>query len=138
MSKENVMLKKFYNREVEREAANEAAKENSERDENKIVYDRNHPLVIDKDTQILELSIVPDEDEDESIAYMKRVRTLMNKEVRKVVRIRFKDMEAEYEKEEDEKNPYSIDINTTLTLEALESELLKCNSEDEVYELDDN
>ncbi len=126
MSKENVMLKKFYNREVEREAVNEAAKENSERDENKIVYDKKHPLVIDKDTQILELSIVPDEDEDESIAYMKRVR------------IRFKDMETEYEKEEDEKNPYSIDINTTLTLEALESELLKCNSEDEVYELDDN
>lgn len=137
--KEKVMLKKFYEKEVERkEAVNEAAKESSKREENRIKYDNDYPLVIDKDTQILELSILPDDDEDESIAYMNRVRTLMNKEVRKVVRIRFKDTEREYKKEDDEKNPYLIDITTTLKLEELEEKLTQCNDEYDIYELDNN
>lgn len=139
------MLKKWYYREVAlKEAANVAAKENSIREEDRIKYDDEFPLVIDEENRVLELIVLPDEDDFLETRGSKDISTLLTQNgdsfrnvLKKVVRIRFKDPQKEYENEDDEKNPYIMDINTTLNLDEFEAKLMKCMTEEEIYELNE-
>lgn len=123
------MLKKFYQKELERkEAINKMAKEYALVTEQKIEYDTKYPLFINQYTKILEISYHEDiYDDSEKLNALNRIR------------ITFKDSSYDYtrHKREDESNPYVLDINTSLSLVEFEEKLKNCDSEEEIVELNE-
>lgn len=127
--KSNSMLKKYYPKEVElKEASNELAKEYSNRSEEKIEYDVEHPLVVDQNTKILDLEIYKDK-YDECLTDIYKDR--------KMIRLTFEDEDFDYinKSRAEEENPYVLDIPTRLSLEEVEKYISECESEDEISNL---
>lgn len=128
----DTMLKKYYPKEIEiKEANNELAKDYSTRTEEKIEYNKNYPLEINEDLKVIELGIhkdLYDEDFLESRGYgLKTIRILFEEKEKSTLK--------EMELEENENNQYFIDIMTTLSLDELEEQLSRCETEDEIMNL---
>ena len=139
----NTMLKKFYPKEVElKEANNELAKENAIRSEEKIEYSEDFPLEINSELKVLSISIHDDLIEDghgirairvvfeEDEDYKERKQKLINE----AKKCNLNDLAKQ---QENECYNYILDIYTTLSLEEFEDRISRCETEDEVMDLNE-
>lgn len=112
---------------------NNVAMQLATREEDHIYYEPKNPLVINEENKVLEIFVKRDEeDEYEEVASF---------DTEKVIRIVFKDKDESerniVQEFNSEKVPYSIDIHTYLTLDEFERALSKCNSEEEIEDLNE-
>lgn len=96
--------------------------------EDHFYYEYDKPLVINEKCKILEIFVKDDEDEEYSS---------FNDE--KTVRIVFKDKDEDEKMKRDyimrDRVPYTMDIRTNLSLFDFEDELIKCESEEDIEDL---
>lgn len=94
-----------------------------------IVYDVAFPLIISKEYKILEIYRKNEEDYGESSELGNCKETISFKdEVPKTVILKF-------EPSPEEKDGYKKEVSTSLSLEELEKELLNCNDEEDIDNL---
>ncbi len=140
---------------------NEIALQNAIREDGHIYYDEEHPLVINSDCKILEVyekekeemkeaeqaveNYIDEDNENEEISYDEmrnrehdyydedgEESTSFDDMQYREVRIVFADKTGVANKV-----PYSIDIYTSKSLRTIENELLKCNTEEDIEEIQD-
>lgn len=108
-----------------KEEQNELAVVLAQRDDDCIVYEDDHPLVISDDCKIVKIEI-------KDIEY--------DRENEKDIIIEFQEdgEEGALDKYKSEKKPFTMSIHTFMSLDDFEQELIKCNDLSEIEELEDS
>lgn len=108
-----------------KEEQNELAMVLAQRDDDCILYEDEHPLVISNDCKIVKLEIKDEE---------------YDRENEKDVMIEFEESEEKtaLDSYKSEKTPFTMSIHTFLSLDDFEQELIKCNELSEIEDLEDS
>ena len=108
-----------------KEEQNELAMVLAQRDDDFILYEDEHPLVISNDCKIVKLEIKDEE---------------YDRENEKDVMIEFEESEEKtaLDSYKSEKTPFTMSIHTFLSLDDFEQELIKCNELSEIEDLEDS
>lgn len=108
-----------------KEEQNELAIVLAQRDDDCIVYEDDHPLVISNDCKIVKIEIKDEE---------------YDREEEKDVIIEFQEDEEKSALDDykSEKTPFTMSIHTFMSLDDFEQELIKCNDLSEIEDLEDS
>lgn len=108
-----------------KEEQNELAMVLAQRDDDCILYEDEHPLVISNDCKVVKLEIKDEE---------------YDRENEKDVMIEFEEIEEKTALDDykSEKTPFTMSIHTFMSLDDFEKELAKCNDLSEIEDLEDS